>query len=40
MLNWMTPQLAAQAAGADAARAAAARKAHPPSPSHTPAGKT
>jgi enterochelin esterase-like enzyme len=52
MLNWMTPQLAVQAAKADAAaaaaaraaaaRAAAARKAHPPSPAshHTPAGKT
>jgi enterochelin esterase-like enzyme len=37
MLNWMTPQLAAQAAKADAATAAAAkaaaqRKAHPPAP--------
>jgi len=41
MLNWMTPQLAQQAARADAAaaRAAAARKAHAakPRPPHTPA---
>jgi enterochelin esterase-like enzyme len=46
MLNWMTPQLAQQAADADtvaaraaAAKAAAARKAHEtkPSPRHTPA---
>jgi enterochelin esterase-like enzyme len=40
MLNWMTPQLAQQAANADAAAArAAARKAHAakPRPPHTPA---